>query len=578
MLLRFWDPGLAELSRYGDRDFVRAWQAVHGAWWPPLGPELSAGNRLPGPFLYLGMGTVLLFGGGDPRALVVAAGLANLGALLLCYFAIRSFWGRRVARIAALLLATLPVHYVQARLAWNPTFGMPAAAGAFYLLARMWKSGLTPARALGAGVLVSLAGQSHAAYFTLIVALLYGGFALARQRGAAFVLAGLVIPLLPFLSFLVSGSESAPAGSGLDGAYYYEVRTQPPGSPMEALIRGGIVDFDEWKQKVGSPPVVNLNAFAVAVDHIVPNASERRHEFRWLSRAQALLNYGAWGPWWRVLQWLTAALFLAAAAVGAVRFAREESRRDARVFFILWGVLPLLPIFALRYAYFATPDEGGGFWPVGTRHYLPALPFLTTITAMGIAWVGARTDRARLLASAALALATLCGVLINGAWRVSDIYLERIGGVKRLSLRDKMALSDDLICGLGLSIENVRARVVDRSLLAIEDDFFYPLLHAAAHCPSDTSHTRPTPGACLALDLPQDRWADPNFWPVRISHQVIEGATRLTLSDLTPILQTGRYTISTYEREPCLRGNVINGYFSDERDPDRPDAAWRRRR
>ena len=584
VLLRVWDFGAAEFMRYADRDAYRGWLMIHGKFRSMMGPELTYGGNLPGPFLYLALGFVLLLFGGNPESLVGLAALCSLGALVLSYFAVRELFGRRVALIAALHLCILPSHFFNARLAWNPTWGLPLAAGAFLLLARSIRRGPSLRRIGGAGTLIGLAVQCHGSYFALLMpALLVPAFFVRplreRAKFVGILLAFTLLPQVPYF-FELAGRPVEKTIEKIDrSAYYFELRSQFGETPMEPVARGEILSEEELLARVGERPLIPWTPLSIAGHQIFPSANEDAYDFRWLTRVDNFLNYGAWGPLWRFLQGATALLLLGLFGLGVFEaLKRWHAKRDeAAPLLATWLLAPLVPITLIQQVYFDFPDDPSmSAWVSGSRYLLPAFPAASAFAALGVRNLWERFGHKRWIL-APLALAVLCGVLIDFGLRFTTYYFNRSGAINRMTISQKLELADALHCTLGLSLEDIGNRVVDRSLLAIEDDFMLPFAHAAAHCPRDATHVTLPADSCLSLDLPARLWGDNRYWPGRVANQNIKEAARLTPSGLTPILQTDSFVISTYKRMPCLKGNVINGYFSDERDPERTDASWRRR-
>ena len=110
-----------EINNFAIRDFERSLNFIKGDYLPLAGPELSNGDRLPGPFLYLFLAIPLIFEA-SYEAIFFYNFLLNIGSIFLVFFVARKYFGFYFALCSTSLITVNSLNVFSITNPINPAF------------------------------------------------------------------------------------------------------------------------------------------------------------------------------------------------------------------------------------------------------------------------------------------------------------------------------------------------------------------------------------------------------------------------------------------------------------------------
>lgn len=192
----FMSAGRVDLTIWGDRDL---WRALSS--WQTMGPEINGGARPPGGAFYLLLRAVL--------AIQPSVQAASVAVTLLFGLSLALLW-RRLGPLVALTVAGSGILATQLSV-WNPGFVLVFAVAATVYGYDYIQSGRASSLGVAAAT-IAIGMQIHLQITQVAIGLALAGVCYRptfTRRHALALLAGLILPFLPYLTEAGAGLHAA---------------------------------------------------------------------------------------------------------------------------------------------------------------------------------------------------------------------------------------------------------------------------------------------------------------------------------------------------------------------------------
>ena len=239
-----------------------------------VGPISS--TKVYNPPLYNYLMIVLSSVSREPQFISFLIALINSICIPLFYLVVKKFYPAKIALIASVLMALSPLSILYSRKIWNTNLLMPFCLAYFYFLHQIALKNDKKAY-FGLFLSLILASQIHLSSFFLTLAILGTLFILKKKINIKTTLLGVIIALIPVISYLYRQVTSNPICIDCQAILNYQssnLSFDPGNFIRQFQIIGGIYFWDslgtDYNLFLSNYPIIKFLNFVFTLEYLIP--------------------------------------------------------------------------------------------------------------------------------------------------------------------------------------------------------------------------------------------------------------------------------------------------------------------